>query len=101
MPVKQGNQRLLRRRGGGGLATALPSGQIGAMIRPEDSAGLTTLSAPFKGGFAIFSLMSRPPLLFKEGNLAWNLELALKSPELVHAFYFEVKVLIGEGHFDH
>jgi len=71
------------------------------MIRPEDSAGLTTPSAPFKGGFAIFSLMSRPPLLFKEGNLAWNLELALKSPELVHAFYFEVKVLIGEGHFDH
>src|SRR5437016_8151563 len=29
------------------------------MIRPEDSAGLTTPSVPFKGGFAIFSLMSR------------------------------------------
>jgi len=26
MPVNQGNQPLLRRRGGGGLATALPSG---------------------------------------------------------------------------
>src|SRR5437870_8471256 len=44
-------------------------GQFGEMVRPEDSAGLTTPAAPFKGGFAIFSLMSRPPLLFKEGNL--------------------------------
>src|SRR5438552_17413461 len=29
-PVNQGTQLLLRRRGGGGLATALPSGQTGA-----------------------------------------------------------------------
>src|SRR5207249_932952 len=43
-------------------------GQFGEMVRPEDSAGLTTPSAPFKGGCAIFLLMSRPPLLFKEGN---------------------------------
>src|SRR5438477_12082593 len=28
MPVNQGNQPLLRRRGGGGLATALPSGSF-------------------------------------------------------------------------
>src|SRR5437879_8342546 len=28
-PVNQGNQLLLRRRGGGGLATALPSGHYG------------------------------------------------------------------------
>jgi len=31
-------------------------------------AGLTTPSAPLKGGFAIFLLMSRPPLLCEEGN---------------------------------
>ena len=36
MPVNQGNQPLLRRRGGGGLATALPSGQIGEIFRPEE-----------------------------------------------------------------
>ena len=57
---KKSRSYLLSRRRGG---------QFGAMVRPEDSAGLTTPSAPFKGGFAIFSLVSRPPLLFKEGNL--------------------------------
>jgi len=36
---------------------------------PEGFAGLTTPSAPVKGGFAISCLMSRPPLLFKEGNV--------------------------------
>src|SRR5437867_5962079 len=35
-PVNQGNQLLLRRRGGGGLATALPSGQFGETFRVSD-----------------------------------------------------------------
>src|SRR5438094_10667471 len=45
MPVNQGNQPLLRRRGGGGLATALPSGQFEKTFRPKDFADLTTPSA--------------------------------------------------------
>src|SRR5207237_945786 len=44
MPVNKGNQPLLRRRGGGGLATALTSGKFGAMLRTDDFAELTTTS---------------------------------------------------------
>ena len=67
-----------RRRGGAKRKPdrAQPQEKFGEMVRPEDSAGLTTPAAPFKGGFAIFSLMSRPPLLFKEGNLASSSESA-------------------------
>src|SRR5438105_2019790 len=59
-----------RRRGGAKRKPdrAQPQEKFGEMVRPEDSAGLTTPAAPFKGGFAIFSLMSRPPLLFKGGE---------------------------------
>ena len=82
----------LQRRGGCGInkkARSLRSAADGVvssakLFRPEDFAGLflrlrpiglalrATPAAPFKGGFAIFSLMSRPPpfsRLFKEGNL--------------------------------
>jgi hypothetical protein len=46
-------------------------GRFGAI---QGFAGLTTPSAPFKGGFAIFLLMSRPPLLYEEGNcMMWLL----------------------------
>jgi hypothetical protein len=41
-------------------------------LRPEDCAEPTTPSAPLKGGFAASFLMSRPPLLFKEGKTGFH-----------------------------
>jgi hypothetical protein len=38
------------------------------MFRPENFAELTTPAAPYRNG-SILS-MARPPLLFKEGNIA-------------------------------
>ena len=85
------------------------------MVRPEDSAGLflrlrpiglalrATPAAPFKGGFAIFSLMLRPPLLFKEGNLLylrrrrWNghfVELNAYRTPTVNVFWRSLKSLV-------
>ena len=35
-------------------------------------------------------------------NMAqWNIELALKRPQLVKPFYFEMKVIVGDGKFHH
>jgi len=48
---------------------AQPSREAVSSAPMQRFAGLTTPSAPLKGGFAIFLLMSRPPLLCEEGNV--------------------------------
>src|SRR5438309_11499165 len=45
-PVNQGNQLLLRRRGGGGLATALPSGRSQTMFSECESRTLLVSDHP-------------------------------------------------------
>ncbi len=69
MPVNQGNQPLLRRRGGGGLATALPSGQTGEIFRPEE---FRRTDHPVCGASEASRLFinaaATPP--FKEGNVS-------------------------------
>src|SRR2546426_803710 len=56
----------LKRRGG---CTEWSEVQTGWSVRPKSLAGMTTPSAPFKGGFATFSLCRVHPSFSRRGKI--------------------------------
>ena len=68
LEVAKPPKRRRRARSASAIARSRKSGQFGGMFRPQNFAELTTPAAPFRNGSIL--LIARPPLLFKEGNIA-------------------------------